>query len=117
MSTMGKKNIEWQNTEVLTTPSHKRAYIESCKDWLLAMPVVEGEHEDEIDVGKQPLPVQLSAQVSENIGLMREHIYNENLFKCFICKQENNVADGKIINANPFTRAQYMLLCSSCQIN
>ena len=117
---MVKKIIEWHTiADNVTTPSHKRAYIESCKDWLLSISATDDTHDthdDEVDVGKQSLPVQTAPQFCTNIGLMGEHIYTENEFECFICKTVSNVSDGKIISANPFTRAQYMLLCASCNI-
>lgn len=107
-----KKGVEWQTVEHLTTPSHKRLYLESCKNWLLAMP----EDAVETEVKRQEVPIAIESQHSENIGLVKEHIHFGNRFSCFVCGNEGNVKDGRVVNANPFARAQCMLVCTTCTI-
>lgn len=108
-----KKTIDWSTTDVLTTPSQKRLYIESCKDWLLAIP---DNAVDESEVTRQDAPAFVQPQRSENIGMVKEHIHMNNTFTCFVCDARGDVKDGCIINANPFARAQCMLVCADCQI-
>ncbi len=109
---MVKKQIEWQNAEPLNTPSKIREYVDSCKDWLLSSNV---EEEDEIELATQPIPVHVDSHVNNNIGLVTEHIYETNVFNCFVCKGERTVSSGKVVHANPFTRAQCMLVCETCE--
>lgn len=108
---MVKKQLEWQHAETPNTPSKVREYIEACKNWLLATSEVD---EEEVEISQQPLPVQVNSSYNSSIAVIPEHIYNTNRFCCFICGQDELVGDGKIINANPFTRAQCMLICHAC---
>ena len=108
---MVKKTIEWQTCETLSSASQVNEYIESCKEWILSTPDVA---EDEVELSAQALPTKIAPHKTSNIGLIREHINSEHTFDCFMCSASKRVSDGKIINANPFTRAQCMLVCSSC---
>ena len=108
-----KKTVDWSTTDVLTTPSQKRLHIESCKDWLLAVP---DDVIDETEVRRQDAPTFVHPQRSENIGMVKEHIYMDNKFVCFVCGASGDVKDGCIVNANPFARAQCMLVCADCKI-
>lgn len=109
---MVKKTVEWHaTTEAITTPSQIRSYIDSCKDWLLAPPDTDVE-DDEIP--KQSLPTLLPKQKIGNIGITRDDIHLDHTFDCFICEASCSVSDGRIINANPFTRSQSMLACAAC---
>tara|TARA_B100001063_G_C16632586_1_gene486608 strand:+ start:320 stop:736 length:417 start_codon:yes stop_codon:yes gene_type:complete len=107
-----KKSVEWQHTENLTTPSQKRLYMESCKNWLLAVP----EDAVEIEVKRQEMPIAIESQRSENIGVVKEQIHLGNRFSCFVCGKEDAVQDGRVLNANPFARAQCMIVCTNCRI-
>ena len=110
---MGKRSVEWYTAkENVTAPSHIRAYIESCKDWLLAQP---DEYEDVDDkMAKQAAPVILDSQKIGNIGIPRNSIHQDNVFECFVCGEHSRVQSGRVMNANPFTRSQSMLLCTAC---
>ena len=108
---MVKKTIEWQTCETLSSASQVNEYIESCKEWILSTPDVP---DDEVELSAQPMPTTVTTHTISNIGLIREHINSEHTFNCFVCSTTNRVADGKIVNANPFTRAQCMLVCSTC---
>lgn len=89
-----------------------KVYIETCKDWLLALS--EDDEEEEEDIPTQVIPFSKRVVYSDNIGLLREQVFENNMFSCFICKTENVVAQGRIVVANPFTISQCMLLCKSC---
>ena len=106
-----KKTTEWHAVDAVTTPSQARAYIDSCKEWLLAAPVDE---EDEIDIHPQEIPVAQEPSRQNNNGLLREHIHEHNVFECFLCATECRVADGRVVTANPFTRSQCILFCTRC---
>ena len=110
MPTIHKKNVDWHAVETITTPSQTRAYIDSCKEWLLAMP----NDDDDTDVTPQEPPTLVAAGEHHNNGLLREGIHECNVFKCFICKDVCSVTKGRVVIANPFTRAQCLLFCSEC---
>lgn len=110
---MVKKVVEWyETTETITTPSQIRTYIDSCKDWLLTQS--KEEHKDDEDVPTQSTPTPLVGQKIGNLGIVREHIYAQNVFDCFLCNASTEVRHGRVVNANPFTRSQSMLLCTDC---
>lgn len=108
----GKKTVEWQSANAISTPSQIHSYIESCKEWLLSI----AENEEEHEVGRQHLPMSVNPQSVRNIGVVRDLIYDENVFDCFLCKKKTLIAAGRIINANPFTRSQHMLTCADCAL-
>ena len=107
---VAKKGVEWQNVEPPWTPSKVREFIESCKDWLLeAVP-----EEEDTELPSHALDTAVESQMTANIAVVREHIYVENAFLCFMCRTSTSVQSGHIVNANPFTRAQCMLVCETC---
>ena len=108
---MVKKTIEWQTCDTLASASQVNEYIESCKDWILSTPDAA---DDEVELSAQPMPSSVTTHKISNIGLIREHINTEQTFDCFICSTSKRVCEGKIVNANPFTRAQCMLVCNNC---
>ena len=106
-----KKTIDWHAVDNVSTPSQTRAYIDACKEWLLAIP----EDEDDTEVKPhQDLPIAVEPCRHDNNGMVRENICGCNVFKCFMCNSEQAVVDGRLVVANPFTRSQCMLLCSNC---
>ena len=108
-----KKVLDWQMTDVLSTPSQKRLYIEGCKDWLLS---ISDDTADETEVRRQDAPILVEPQLSDNIGIAKEHININNNFSCFLCDTFSQAKDGHIVNANPFARAQCLLVCTKCCI-
>lgn len=109
---MVKKAVEWHaTTECITTPSQIRTYIDSCKDWLLAPPSTDAEDDE---MPRHTAPINLPKQRIGNIGVAREDIHADHTFECFVCGASSSVADGRIVNANPFTRSQSMLACTGC---
>ena len=108
---MVAKKLEWQNAETASA-SQVRTYIDACKDWILATdsdtPVEEAEKLT------QPIPLGVNRQLSENLGAIRQHIYQTNHFSCFLCTTDTAIDKGRIVNANAFARANCMLLCTAC---
>ena len=108
---MVKRTIEWQTCEALSSASQVNEYIESCKEWLLSTSDLA---DDEVELSTQAMPNNIVTHKIPNIGLIREHINSEHTFDCFICSETKRVHEGKVVNANPFTRAQCMLVCNAC---
>ena len=108
-----KKSVDWHAVESVTTPSQTRAYIDACKEWLLALP----EEEDDPEINPpQDLPIAVDACEHHNNGMLRESICARNTFKCFICSVACEVPRGRVVAANPFTRSQCVLLCDGCAV-
>lgn len=108
---MPKKPLEWQTIDAVSTPSQMRSYIDACKVWLLALP--KEDDDTEITPHQKP-PAAVTACEHHNNGMLRENIYECNIFKCFTCNTECEVANGRIVVANPFTRSQCLMLCANC---
>lgn len=108
---MVKKSVAWQSAGPVQTLSQVRTYIESCKDWLMELPV---NNEDEVDGIVSELHLDVPAGRHDNNGLVREQIIPGNSFECYVCNCGSRVGDGHIVVANPFTRAQCLLLCRGC---
>ena len=109
-----RKQSEWSaTTELLSTPSHMRSYIDQCKEWLLA---IDDDQPPDLDtnLGWQCAPSAIVGQKNTNIGL-RGTIPLENSFDCFACGTLTIMAEGTAIIANPFTRSSHMLVCKSCE--
>lgn len=115
---VSKKSVKWDTGEPIVTPSHVRSHIENCKEWLLSSytPDDEQAFEEDHDVFSQTIRVSSSIQSMSNIGVLQNRIHSENAFDCFLCKKKVNVCDGRVINANPFTRAHFMMLCQTCEV-
>jgi hypothetical protein len=107
-----KKNVDWHAIETISTPSQTRAYIDSCKEWLIALP--SDDEDEDGDINTQDPPQATVSCTHTNNGILREQIYMCNTIECFLCKRSVDVANGRIIIANPFTRAQCILCCQQC---
>ena len=107
-----KRQPDWHECATPTTPSHIRAYMDACKEWLLS---TEEEEAVEDDLGVQASPVVVDGQKNANIGLLA-HVPTLNVFACFLCEAETRLVDGQIVTANPFTRSSNMLLCNACHL-
>lgn len=107
-----KKTIDWHTVESVATPSQTRAYIDSCKEWLLALP---DEEEDEMEISThEQMPLVVDPCEHHNNGMLRENIFVCNTFRCFMCKASCEVSKGRSVVANPFTRSQCIMLCNEC---
>lgn len=113
-----KKPCEWQTMENVKTLVQMRSHIENCKDWL----TTTSEEEEELHVTRSKAAIDLivgeraaaRGGTVSNIGIRREDVPAVGHFFCFLCQAEKDIAESSIITANPFTRAQCMLLCQDC---
>ena len=110
---MVKRAVSWEHAAPVTTPSQLRSYIESCKEWILAFDPNDSGEEVEV-AGSQPIDAPVQSQKMASIGVTREDIHRENVFDCFICAENCAVIDSHVATANPFTRAQVVMLCKKC---
>lgn len=112
---MVKKNVEesWKNfSSSMNTSSNIRKYLDLCKEWFIAY---------DNNVHAEPQFCNIAPTFENNLknklGLYDTELRNINYFTCYICNQDHDNSDKKILTANPFTRAQYVLLCTNCNQN
>ena len=109
---MVKKQSEesWQTASFnMNTSSHIRKYMDLCKEWYIS-------NDNEVNMTPQfcNIAQKFDNSVKNRLGLHDTELRNITSFMCYICKQEYNDSDKKTLTANPFTRAQYVLLCTNC---
>ena len=105
-----KVDSDWQTFNVHAQSSSIRKYLDACKDWLVS-------HEDVVDTPRIYCNMlQKFDEIAPTyIGMMETEVRNVTFFKCSICSRDTNLnSEGKTITANPFTRAQFMLVCNDC---
>ena len=111
---MVKKNPEesWKNFSLsINTSSNIRKYLDLCKEWYIS-------HDNDLHVAPQFCNIAPNFENNLNkLGLYDTELRNITSFSCYICKEEHDDSDKKILTANPFTRAQYVLLCTNCNQN
>lgn len=113
---MVKKNVDWQAADLSgpsVASSKLREYIDACKEWLLKPPV-EAETCEKVS---RPWVENMRPSAVGNIGLVADEFGPANHAPCFVCGTESSLATGKLVVANPFTRAQCMVLCAACSRN
>jgi len=106
---VNKKLQAWHEMPFPTTPSQIRDYGDACKEWLL-----EAVLKEPFMHRPRSTSIAFDVQQCENIGVHLEYIHPQNEFACFVCQKKTIVSAGKIVQANPFTRACAMLLCEEC---
>lgn len=109
-----KTDPDWTTYTIQSnTASSIRKYLDLCQNWLT-------EPKDKSDVKHQfcNKKIELSYSVGTHIGMYESEVNNVSDFFCTICKKESNMQEeGKTMISNPFTRAQFMLLCNECHTN
>ena len=111
----GQKKTDWQTTDNIKTLTQIRAHTDNCKEWFLGAaqesedPTVNFSSEDIVHIAGDGAQSKVPS-----IGMLREDIPPVGLFDCFLCHAEKSIREGVIVTANPFTRAQCMLLCRAC---
>lgn len=107
-----KPEPPWLNPPTSSTGSTQlRKYLDVCSDWIV-------EPSDEI--ADHAIPVLPASPVfgkttCPNIGVLESDLQHSKSFECYTCSRVVCLGEhGKVVVANPFTRAQYMLQCNTC---
>jgi len=106
-----KQGDDWRSVSSGSTNINIKKYIELCKEWL----VVPDNAVTVIPQFCNVLPDYASDPCTNTLGLSEPDIRTISSFECFICSKLTAKKDGKSIVANPFTRAQFMLVCNECK--
>lgn len=112
-----KKSSDWQAIENVKTLAQMRTHIENCKEWLTSPAPDDSDDELQLPPSRRtvlPLVHGATLPFVANTGIRPEDVPPVGRFMCFLCKVTESVESCRIINANPFTRAQCMLLCQNC---
>jgi len=111
-TTMVKKTEEdWKTHTLISSSSSIRKYLDLCKNWLVL-------HDDNIEPTRTfcNIPVTFDNDSPTYMGMTDIDIRSVSKFRCSICSNHSDLNEnGKCITANPFTRAQHMLVCEQCQ--
>jgi len=112
---MVKKQAEesWDTFSLsMNSSSSIRKYLDYCKEWYLF-------HDNEVSVATQfcNIAPKLDHKSINRLGLHDTELRNINSFICYMCKEEHDEINKKTLMANPFTRAQYVLVCVNCNHN
>lgn len=107
-----KSDSDWSNFAIQQTSTASiKKYLQLCEHWLVTPHEKLQFHQDSFCNKK----IEFSYVQEAHLGMYEIEMRNTTHFNCNICKSPSNMLqDGKSIVANPFTRAQYMLLCNSC---
>ena len=108
---VGKKT-EWQSfTPHTNNPSLLRKYMYACEQFLISF-----TEEQEKTYTYTPLPiVKMKIEDREkSIGIVEEKLHYIDSIACYVCGKLQECKEENIISANPFTRAQFMIICKEC---
>lgn len=90
--------------------SDTKKYLEKCKDFL-----VEVSSEAKTDVKYSAQGLNNGFVLKSWIGMYDNDVRHAHEFTCAICSKPAIVNEsGKVLVANPFTRAQNILVCDMC---
>ena len=103
-----KTDEDWKQLKGAANVSTKK-YLELCKNYMIAASDTEIESKQFFNSA----PV-IPYTVQAKFGMTDDDIKYIEKFTCSICKAESSIEFGKKITLNPFTRAQFTLVCADC---
>lgn len=90
--------------------SNVRKYLDLCKDWLVSHDMLHPTSLQYCNI----MP-KLDIHSPNTLGVYETDLRKSMQFSCYICKESMKLEEGgKKVVANPFTRAQYLLVCNNC---
>jgi len=106
-----KKILTWMEFTPSTNPSIIRKYMDACEQFLLEHP----------PVNKEEIKMFANCDIKKNIidnkkslAILESDLHYIGESSCYTCKTIVDCKDENIITANPFTRAQFVILCKTC---
>ncbi len=107
---MVKKQEDWANFGQLTNAANKRKYLDLCKDWLVSNEIVPTTSVHFYNVNNT-----FDIKNDSTIGMYDTEVRYVERVDCQLCSNELNLKlNGKVVVANPFSRAQFMIVCENC---
>jgi len=91
----------------ITTPSELKVYIDTCKAYILESN--EPLQENIVINNLWNIKQSVSKDV---LGLLEDDIVLITTFECAVCSAQSQKKN--VVCVNPFTRAQFALLCDTC---
>lgn len=99
----------WASFNIIpNSASCVQKYLNMCEQWLIKNEGASKNPHSFVNVTPE------LTNYSTCIGMYETDIRHINKFKCAICDSYSDMNSGKCVVANPFTRAQYMVLCHDC---
>ncbi len=109
---MVKKIDDWKSFNSIDSSANIRKYLELCENWFINHDLTNSSYSQFYNI-----QFNHSKNSTTHIGMYENEIRICNEFKCTICNDISHMGtNGKSIVANPFTRAQFMLLCNNNSI-
>lgn len=106
-----KQEDDWMKATIDTHSAQQiRKYLDLCKDWLIQ----PNENEKEKHTFSN-VPGESYDRKTGVIGVLDVDYQNIRMFQCALCKDDYDFGRHAVAYvANPFTRAQYMYICTAC---
>ena len=107
-----KAEEDWKTiSNNLNNSTTVRKYLDLCKDWLISNDQTTESNYQFCNIKIKQIPFY----DGNTLGLNEIDLRCIETFACIICKKKSSLqTDGKHIIANPFTRAQFTLMCGNC---
>lgn len=105
------KKMMWTEHPEPTTAIQVRKYIDSCLEFLVKIPDDDDDANDVIY--NHPWKFDTSERY-DTLGLFEQDVRMLSHASCSICKCMKDDGNWKVGIANPFTHAQFMILCHKC---
>ena len=104
------KKVSWQQMTPPTTVIQIRKYLDACQAWFIQ---IDEDEEPTALIYNQPWKFD-THHVDDTLGLLEEDVKLMKTANCALCKIHCGDA-WKVGIANPFTHAQFMVLCTKCK--
>jgi len=105
-----KRAASWTEMPRPETVIQSRKYLDACLQWLLA--ATDDTEQGDLTMHNHPWSFDDIPQ-KETLGLFDDRVRLLKSASCCLCNT-TQVDTWKVGIANPFTHAQYMILCSQC---
>ena len=114
---MGPKRNDWKDFTYSCglNPSQLRKYMDACEQYLISS-TDEGVLKPFTCIST-PLVKMKITNMEGSIGLMDSKLHCIGEAPCYTCGKHISCREENIICANPFTVAQFMILCKECNIS
>lgn len=103
---------DWKEFVNDNSPSILRKYMDACEAFLIA----PTENNDRKYTYTQiPVARLTNDDPQKSLGLIAEKLNLIEESVCYFCHNMVKCKDEHIVSGNPFTRAQFMVMCKECK--
>lgn len=107
-----KTEEDWESHNLCSSSScNLRKYIDVCQNWLIT-PIKDTEEMSTFNNTPNG-NIRNDRMSPVHFGMYKSEVRNIKIFNCTVCSTSVE-GNGKCITANPFSRAEMMLVCETC---